>query len=103
MFEEFDTEPIAAASIGQVYRARLLDGREVAVKVQYPGVAAAVRADMQNLGLILRLAKRIAPGLDPKAIGEEIRSRIGEELDYELEAQNQRTLVPDLSAATRSS
>ncbi len=93
VFEEFDQEPIAAASIGQVYRATLLDGREVAVKVQYPGVAAAVRADMQNLGLILRLAKRIAPGLDPKAIGEEIRSRIQEELDYELEAQNQRTLA----------
>jgi predicted unusual protein kinase regulating ubiquinone biosynthesis (AarF/ABC1/UbiB family) len=64
----------------------------VAVKVQYPGVAAAVRADMQNLGLILRLAKRIAPGMDPKAIGEEISERIQEELDYELEAQNQRTL-----------
>ena len=62
VFDEFDEEPIAAASIGQVYRATLHDGREVAVKVQYPGVAAAVRADMQNLGLILRLAKRIAPG-----------------------------------------
>jgi predicted unusual protein kinase regulating ubiquinone biosynthesis (AarF/ABC1/UbiB family) len=94
VFEEFDEEPIAAASIGQVYRARLKDdGREVAVKVQYPGVAAAVRADMQNLGLILRLLKRIAPGMDPKAIGEEIRDRIEEELDYELEAQNQRTLA----------
>jgi predicted unusual protein kinase regulating ubiquinone biosynthesis (AarF/ABC1/UbiB family) len=92
VFDEFDEEPIAAASIGQVYRARLADGRQVAVKVQYPGVAAAVRADMQNLGLILRLAKRIAPGMDPKAIGEEIRSRIQDELDYELEAQNQRTL-----------
>jgi predicted unusual protein kinase regulating ubiquinone biosynthesis (AarF/ABC1/UbiB family) len=93
VFEDFDEEPIAAASIGQVYRATLADGRRVAVKVQYPGVAAAVRADMQNLGLILRLAKRIAPGMDPKAIGEEIRSRIQEELDYELEAQNQRTLA----------
>jgi predicted unusual protein kinase regulating ubiquinone biosynthesis (AarF/ABC1/UbiB family) len=93
VFDEFEQEPIAAASIGQVYRARLTDGREVAVKVQYPGVAAAVRADMQNLGLILRLAKRIAPGMDPKAIGEEIRSRIQDELDYELEAQNQRALA----------
>jgi predicted unusual protein kinase regulating ubiquinone biosynthesis (AarF/ABC1/UbiB family) len=93
VFDDFDEEPIAAASIGQVYRARLGDGREVAVKVQYPGVAAAVRADMQNLGLILRLAKRIAPGMDPQAIGEEIRGRIGEELDYELEAQNQRALA----------
>jgi predicted unusual protein kinase regulating ubiquinone biosynthesis (AarF/ABC1/UbiB family) len=93
VFEEFEEEPIAAASIGQVYRARLNDGRLVAVKVQYPGVAAAVRADMQNLGLILRVLKRIAPGMDPKAIGEEIRNRIEEELDYELEASNQRTLA----------
>jgi predicted unusual protein kinase regulating ubiquinone biosynthesis (AarF/ABC1/UbiB family) len=93
VFEEFDEEPIAAASIGQVYRAVLTNGREVAVKVQYPGVAAAVRADMQNLGMILRLAKRIAPGMDPKAIGEEIRDRIEDELDYELEAQNQRALA----------
>src|SRR6187200_1589309 len=81
-FAEFDEEPIAAASIGQVYRARLPDGRLVAVKVQYPGVAAAVRADMQNLGMILRLMKRIAPGLDPQALGDEIRARIDEELDY---------------------
>jgi len=93
VFAEFDEEPIAAASIGQVYRAELHDGRKVAGKVQYPGVAAAVRADMQNLGLILRLAKRIAPGMDPKAIGQEIRDRIEEELDYELEAQNQRALA----------
>ncbi len=93
IFDEFDEEPIAAASIGQVYRARLTDGREVAVKVQYPGVAAAVRADMQNLGLIMRLAKRIAPGMDARAIGQEIRNRIEEELDYELEAQNQRQLA----------
>jgi predicted unusual protein kinase regulating ubiquinone biosynthesis (AarF/ABC1/UbiB family) len=93
VFSEFDEEPIAAASIGQVYRATLHDGRRVAVKVQYPGVAAAVRADMQNLGLILRLVKRIAPGMDPQAIGQEIRNRVGEELDYELEAQNQRTLA----------
>jgi predicted unusual protein kinase regulating ubiquinone biosynthesis (AarF/ABC1/UbiB family) len=93
VFETFDPVPIAAASIGQVYKAKLDDGRDVAVKVQYPGVAQAVRADMQNLGMILRLMKRVAPGLDPKAMGDEIRSRIDEELDYELEAQNQRTLA----------
>src|SRR5213595_1699857 len=92
VFETFDPVPIAAASIGQVYKARLHDGRDVAVKVQYPGVNAAVRADMQNLGMILRLMKSVAPGLDPKALGKEIRSRIDEELDYELEAVNQRTL-----------
>jgi predicted unusual protein kinase regulating ubiquinone biosynthesis (AarF/ABC1/UbiB family) len=93
VFETFDPVPIAAASIGQVYKARLHDGRHVAVKVQYPGVAQAVRADMQNLGIILRLMKMVAPGLDPKAMGDEIRSRIDEELDYELEAQNQRTVA----------
>ncbi|HUZ28767.1 MAG TPA: AarF/ABC1/UbiB kinase family protein [Solirubrobacteraceae bacterium] len=94
LFDEFDEEPIAAASIGQVYRARLRDdGRQVAIKVQYPGVDAAVRADMQNLGLILRVVKRIAPGMDPQAIGKEIRDRIEDELDYELEAGNQRALA----------
>jgi predicted unusual protein kinase regulating ubiquinone biosynthesis (AarF/ABC1/UbiB family) len=93
VFETFDPVPIAAASIGQVYKARMHDGRDVAVKVQYPGVASAVRADMQNLGMILRLMKRIAPGLDPQALGDEIRSRIDEELDYELEASNQRALA----------
>src|SRR5690348_10429893 len=92
-FAAFDETPVAAASIGQVYRAELHDGREVAVKVQYPGVAQAVRADMQNLGMILRLMKRIAPGLDVKATADEIRGRIGEELDYELEAHNQRSLA----------
>ncbi|HEY2140855.1 MAG TPA: AarF/ABC1/UbiB kinase family protein [Solirubrobacteraceae bacterium] len=93
LFASFDEEPIAAASIGQVYRATLIDGRDVAVKVQYPGVAAAVRADMQNLDMIMRLLKRMTPGMDVKAIAEEIRARIGEELDYELEAQNQRSLA----------
>jgi predicted unusual protein kinase regulating ubiquinone biosynthesis (AarF/ABC1/UbiB family) len=94
IFAEFDEEPIAAASIGQVYRATLArDGREVAVKVQYPGVAGAVRADMQNLDMIMRLLKRMTPGMDVKAITTEIRERIEEELDYELEAQNQRSLA----------
>src|ERR1700733_3293222 len=93
VFATFDEEPIAAASIGQVYRATLHDGRDVAVKVQYPGVATAVRADMQNLDMIMRLLKRMTPGLDVKAVTAEIRDRIGEELDYELEAQNQRSLA----------
>src|SRR6476646_6358581 len=93
VFETFDPVPIAAASIGQVYKARMHDGRDVAVKVQYPGVNIAVRSDMQNLGMILRLMNGIAPGLDPKALGDEIRARIDEELDYELEAANQRALA----------
>ena len=93
VFHTFDPVPIAAASIGQVYKATLHDGRDVAVKVQYPGVNAAVRADMQNLGVILRLMKSVFPGIDVNALGDEIRERIHEELDYELEAQNQRTLA----------
>jgi len=91
-FADFDPEPVAAASIGQVYRATLHDGRDVAVKVQYPGIGDAVRADMKNLGVLLRLARSITPELDTKAVGEEIRERIVEELDYELEASNQRTM-----------
>jgi predicted unusual protein kinase regulating ubiquinone biosynthesis (AarF/ABC1/UbiB family) len=93
VFETFDPVPIAAASIGQVYKAKLHDGRDVAVKVQYPGVAAAVRADMQNLGVILRLMKTVFPGLDVGSMADEIRERIHEELDYELEASNQKTLA----------
>jgi predicted unusual protein kinase regulating ubiquinone biosynthesis (AarF/ABC1/UbiB family) len=92
-FAEFDEEAVAAASIGQVYRARTHDGAEVAVKVQYPGVASAVRADLQNLGLILRAAKRVAPGIDAKSMAEEVRERLTEELDYEHEAQNQRAFA----------
>ncbi|NLT07563.1 MAG: AarF/ABC1/UbiB kinase family protein [Solirubrobacterales bacterium] len=98
-FAEFDPEAVAAASIGQVYRARLHDdggrlgGREVAVKVQYPGVAQAVRSDLQNLGLLMRVAKRIAPGMDAKAMTAEIKERLTDELDYEQEAQSQRAMA----------
>jgi predicted unusual protein kinase regulating ubiquinone biosynthesis (AarF/ABC1/UbiB family) len=94
LFSEFDEEAIAAASIGQVYRATLKDdGRDVAVKVQYPGIKDVVRADLKNLGLVLRLAARFAPGLDTKEIAQEITERISEELDYELEASNHRALA----------
>jgi predicted unusual protein kinase regulating ubiquinone biosynthesis (AarF/ABC1/UbiB family) len=89
-FAEFEPDAVAAASIGQVYLARLHDGRRVAVKVQYPGVDAAVRADLANVGLLLRAARRIAPGLDAKAVAEELRERLTEELDYDHEAQAQR-------------
>ncbi|HWI73781.1 MAG TPA: AarF/ABC1/UbiB kinase family protein [Baekduia sp.] len=92
-FETFDRTPVAAASIGQVYRARLHDGRDVAVKVQYPGVAEAVETDLRNAAVLLPLVKRLAPGLDAKAILKELRDRIGEELDYELEAQHQRRVA----------
>jgi predicted unusual protein kinase regulating ubiquinone biosynthesis (AarF/ABC1/UbiB family) len=93
LFEDFEEEAAAAASIGQVHRAVLPDGRRVAVKIQYPGVAAALRADLQNAGMILRMAKALAPGLDAKAAAEELKERVLEELDYELEAQNQRAFA----------
>lgn len=93
LFEDFDHDAAAAASIGQVHRAVLPDGRIVAVKVQYPGVADAVAADMQNAGMIMRLAKALAPGLDAKAAAAELKERVMEELDYELEAQNQRAFA----------
>jgi predicted unusual protein kinase regulating ubiquinone biosynthesis (AarF/ABC1/UbiB family) len=91
-FAEFDHEAFAAASIGQVHRARTLDGDDVVVKVQYPGVAEAVETDLRNATMLTPLVRRMAPGLDVGALFGELRERIGEELDYELEAQNQRRI-----------
>lgn len=91
LFEDFEHEAAAAASIGQVHRAVLRDGRKVAVKVQYPGIAEALRADLQNAQMLMRMAKAIAPGLDARAAAAELKERVLEELDYEYEAQNQRT------------
>ena len=92
VFAEFDEHAFAAASIGQVHRARTIDGQDVVVKVQYPGVAEAVETDLRNATLLLPLLKRLAPGLDVKALLAELRERVSEELDYELEAQNQRRI-----------
>src|SRR3954447_9430023 len=83
LFEDFDHDAIAAASIGQVHRAVLHDGREVAVKVQYPGIAEALRADLQNAQMLMRMAKALAPGLDARAAAAELKERVLEELDYE--------------------
>ena len=90
VFSEFDEQAFAAASIGQVHRAVTFAGDEVAVKVQYPGVAEAVETDMRNAMLLVPLVKRLAPGIDSKSLFSELRERISEELDYELEAQHQR-------------
>jgi predicted unusual protein kinase regulating ubiquinone biosynthesis (AarF/ABC1/UbiB family) len=94
VFSDFDEEPLAAASIGQVHRAVTRgEGREVAVKVQYPGIAEAIHADMQNLRLALKLLNVIAPGIDTGPIAQEIRERIFQELDYELEGSNQHSMA----------
>src|SRR3954452_9537101 len=92
VFSDFDERAFAGAPIGQVHRATPVDGHDVAVKIQSPGVAEAVYTDLRNAMLLLPLVKRLAPGLDAKALAAEMRDRIGEELDYELEAQTQRRI-----------
>src|SRR3954467_11378720 len=93
VFASIEEEAFAAASIGQVHRATLRDGSKVAVKIQYPGVADALESDVANMGILLRLARALAPGLDAKAVASELRERVLEELDYEFEAQNQRSFA----------
>jgi predicted unusual protein kinase regulating ubiquinone biosynthesis (AarF/ABC1/UbiB family) len=90
VFARWDPEPIAAASIGQVHRAITHDGRAVAVKVQYPGIAETIAADLRNVSLLRRMLKITAPGQDVDALLDELRDRVAEELDYRREAENQR-------------
>ncbi len=110
-FRELDDTPAAAASIGQVHRAIWRDGRCVAVKVQYPGAGAALLSDLGQLSRLAHLFRVIQPGLDVKPLVSELRTRVTEELDYELEAAAQKTfakayagddgiLVPRVVAAT---
>lgn len=89
LFEKFDDQPAAAASIGQVHRAVWHDGREVAVKVQYPGAGEALLSDLTQLGRFARLLGPLIPGMDIKPLIAELRDRVSEELDYELEARAQ--------------
>jgi predicted unusual protein kinase regulating ubiquinone biosynthesis (AarF/ABC1/UbiB family) len=89
-FATWDPEPIAAASIGQVHRAITRDGRAVAVKVQYPGIAETIEADLGNVALLRRMLKITAPMQDVDALLAELRERVTEELDYRREARNQQ-------------
>jgi predicted unusual protein kinase regulating ubiquinone biosynthesis (AarF/ABC1/UbiB family) len=91
-FASWDALPIAAASIGQVHRAITLDGRAVAVKVQYPGIAETIAADLGNVALLRRMLRITAPAQDVDALLAELRDRVIEELDYRHEADNQRLL-----------
>jgi predicted unusual protein kinase regulating ubiquinone biosynthesis (AarF/ABC1/UbiB family) len=93
VFVDFEEEPVAAASIGQVHRAKLPTGESVAVKVQYPGVDEAVRSDLKHVSALTKLAVAIAPNLDPKDVATEVRERVLEELDYRREATNQQQFV----------
>ncbi|MEU2713732.1 AarF/ABC1/UbiB kinase family protein [Streptomyces sp. NPDC007205] len=89
LFEEFEDKPAAAASIGQVHRAVWHDGREVAVKVQYPGAGEALLSDLGQLSRFARLLGPLIPGMDIKPLIAELKDRVSEELDYGLEAQAQ--------------
>jgi predicted unusual protein kinase regulating ubiquinone biosynthesis (AarF/ABC1/UbiB family) len=88
-FESFDDRPAAAASIGQVHKAVWRDGRAVAVKIQYPGAAAALISDLNQVSRVGRVAAGWIPGLDIKPILDELKARMVEELDYHLEAKAQ--------------
>ena len=92
-FRDFDETPAAAASIGQVHRAVWSDGREVAVKVQYPGADLALDADLRTLQRFSRLLTLIVPGMDGRALVGELRERLLEELDYRAEAHRQRAFA----------
>ncbi|WP_458689227.1 ABC1 kinase family protein [Nocardia tengchongensis] len=91
VFADFNPEPVAAASIGQVYKAALHDGREVAVKVQYPGIDSAVRADLKNLAMFRRILQSAMPWVTP-AVLDELRLNLESELDYVAEATTQKQI-----------
>ncbi|MET0662418.1 MAG: AarF/ABC1/UbiB kinase family protein [Ilumatobacteraceae bacterium] len=100
LFVEFDPEPIAAASIGQVHRAIVIDPatgteRAVAVKVQYPGIGEAIESDLRNADLVGTILRQGFGGLDPDEMVDEIKLRLTEELDYRIEARNQAGFVAD--------
>jgi len=92
-FTSFDDEPVASASIGQVHKGVWSDGREVAVKIQYPGADEALRADLKTMRRLTSVLKQLAPGADVQAVVDELIERTEMELDYRLEADNQRAFA----------
>ena len=108
---EFDDNPAAAASIGQVHKGRWKDGREVAIKIQYPGAGEALRADLRQISRVAKTFGSLVPGIDIKPLVAELQDRVAEELDYALEAEAQKVFaaefrddpqvfVPDVVAGT---
>ncbi|MFV8165813.1 ABC1 kinase family protein [Mycobacterium sp. 134] len=92
-FTSFDDTPVASASIGQVHKAVWSDGREVAVKIQYPGADEALRTDLKTIQRMVGVFKQLAPGVDIQGIVDELLERTEMELDYRLEADNQRAFA----------
>lgn len=92
-FREFDDKPVASASIGQVHKAVWSDGREVAVKIQYPGADEALRADLKTMQRMVGVLKQLSPGADVQGVVDELIERTEMELDYRLEADNQRAFA----------
>jgi len=92
-FSDFNDKPVASASIGQVHKAVWSDGREVAVKIQYPGADEALRADLKTLQRMIGVVKQLAPGADVQGVVDELIERAEMELDYRLEANNQRAFA----------
>lgn len=92
-FQSFDDTPVASASIGQVHKAVWSDGREVAVKIQYPGADEALRADLKTIQRLVGVFKQLAPGADVQGVVDELIDRTEMELDYRLEADNQRAFA----------
>ncbi len=92
-FNSFDDKPVASASIGQVHKAVWSDGREVAVKIQYPGADEALRADLKSMQRMVGVLKQLSPGADVQGVVDELVQRTEMELDYRLEADNQRAFA----------
>ncbi len=99
---EFDDNPAAAASIGQVHRGRWSDGREVAVKLQYPGAGEALMADLRQLARVARTFGGLVPGIDIKPLIAELQDRVAEELDYRLEGAGAPRMRRQRPAPARS-
>ncbi|ADU00577.1 predicted unusual protein kinase [Mycolicibacterium gilvum Spyr1] len=92
-FQTFDDKAVASASIGQVHKAVWADGREVAVKIQYPGADEALRADLKTMQRMVGVLKQLSPGADVQGVVDELIERTEMELDYRLEADNQRAFA----------
>src|SRR6202051_3672421 len=92
-FSSFEDKPVASASIGQVHKAVWSDGRDVAVKIQYPGADEALRADLKTMQRMVGMFKQLSPGADVEGVVDELIERTEMELDYRLEADNQRSFA----------